>query len=157
MVKTQRITTLKDLYSPVTRFVNLLGLDFASCAIRTHISLGAMHGDGVDKRERRGSCQRPSRPPMACKKAACGKKLVGFTLGFLVVMGHLETGSSKAALNVKTFVSLAAVENALVTASLLGNKVEGLDDSEAEFLALLVLCDGDILNVADGAKTVNAV
>lgn len=94
---------------------------------------------------------------MACIKAACGKKLVGFTLGFLVVMGHLETGSSKAALDVKTFVSLAAVENALVTTSLLGNKVEGLDDSEAEFLALLVLCDSDIFNVADGAKTVNAV
>lgn len=72
-------------------------------------------------------------------------------------MGHLETGSSKAALDVETFVGLAAVKNALVTANLLGNKIEGLDDSEAEFLALLVLCDGDILDVADGAKTVNAV
>lgn len=35
--------------------------------------------------------------------------------------------------------------------------VERLDDSETELLALLVLCDSDILDVADGAKAVYAV
>jgi hypothetical protein len=31
-----------------------------------------------------------------------------------------------------------------------------LDDSEAELLALLVLCDSDIFDVAYGAQAVNA-
>jgi hypothetical protein len=69
----------------------------------------------------------------------------------------LETGSSEAALDVETLVGLTAVQNALVAANLLGDVVECLDDSETKLLALLVLCDGDILDVADGAKAVDTV
>jgi hypothetical protein len=72
-------------------------------------------------------------------------------------VGHLETSSSEAALDVETLVGLTAVQDALVAADLLGNVVECLDDSETKPLALLVLCDGDILDVADGAKVVDAV
>lgn len=71
-------------------------------------------------------------------------------------MGHLEACSSEAALDVETLVGFAAVEDALVAANLLGDVVEGLDDSETELLALLVLCDGDIFDVAYGAQAVNA-
>jgi hypothetical protein len=85
------------------------------------------------------------------------RKLLGFTLSALIVVGHLETSSSETALDVETFVGLAAVQDTLVAADLLGDVVERLDDSETELLALLVLCDGDILDVADGAKAVNAV
>ena len=66
-------------------------------------------------------------------------------------MGHLETSSSEAALDIEALVGLAAVEDALITADLLSDVVEGLDDSETQLLALLVLCDGDILDVADRA------
>lgn len=71
-------------------------------------------------------------------------------------MGHLETSSSEAALDVEALVGLTAVEDALITTDLLGDVVEGLDDSETQLLALLVLCDGDILDMADGAKVVDA-
>lgn len=71
-------------------------------------------------------------------------------------MGHLEAGTSEAALDVKALVGVAAVENALVTANALGNKVEGLDESQAELLALLVLGDGNVFDVADGTEVVDA-
>lgn len=71
-------------------------------------------------------------------------------------MGHLEACSSEATLDVETLVGFAAVEDALVAADLLGDVVEGLDDSETELFALLVLCDGDIFDVAHGAQAVNA-
>ena len=72
-------------------------------------------------------------------------------------MGHLKTSPSEAALDVETLVGLAAVQDAFVAANLLGDVIERLNDSETELLALLVLCDGDILDVADGAKAVDAV
>jgi hypothetical protein len=71
-------------------------------------------------------------------------------------VGHLQAGSSEAALDVETLVGFAAVENALVATDLLGDVVEGLYDSETELLALLVLCDGDIFDVAYSAQAVNA-
>jgi hypothetical protein len=85
------------------------------------------------------------------------KKSLRFTLLALIVVGHLETSSSEAALDIETFVGLAAVQDALVAADLLGDVIERLDDSETELLALLVLCDGNIFDVADGAKGVDAV
>lgn len=72
-------------------------------------------------------------------------------------MGHLETRPSETALYVEALVGLAAVENALIAADLLSNKVESLDDPETELLALLVLGDCNVFDVADGAEAVDAV
>ncbi|CAF3665819.1 unnamed protein product [Fusarium graminearum] len=58
------------------------------------------------------------------------KKSLRFTLFALVVVGHLETSSSETALNVETFVGLAAIQDTLVAADLLGDIIERLDDSE---------------------------
>jgi hypothetical protein len=79
-----------------------------------------------------------------------------FTLSGLVVVGHLQAGLAEAALDVEAFVGFAAVEDGLVAADLLGDVVEGLDDAEAELLALLVLGDGNVLDVADGAEAMDA-
>lgn len=74
---------------------------------------------------------------------------------FFVVVGHLQTSPLEAALDVESFVGLAAVENGLVAADFLGNVVECLDQSQTQFFALLILCDGDILDVADQAQVVD--
>lgn len=79
-----------------------------------------------------------------------------FTFASLVVMGHLQTCSSESALDVEALVGVAAVEDAFVAANLFGDEIEGLDESEAELLALLVLGDGNILDVADFAQAVDA-
>jgi hypothetical protein len=71
-------------------------------------------------------------------------------------MCHLQPRPLEAALDVEPLVRLAAVENALVAAHLCRDEVERLDDFEAEFLALLVFRDGDVFDVADEAKVVDA-
>lgn len=76
---------------------------------------------------------------------------------FLVVVGHLQSSPLEAALDVEALVGLAAVEDRLVGADLFGDEVEGLDQAQAQLLALLVLCDGDILDVSDQAEVVNAI
>lgn len=83
------------------------------------------------------------------------KGLLRLALGSLVVVGHLETSSSEATLDVEALVCLAAVENALVASNLLSNEVESLDEPKTQLLALLVLGDCDILNVADRAEAVD--
>lgn len=80
-----------------------------------------------------------------------------FTFASLVVVGHLKASSSESALDVEAFVGVAAVEDALVAANLLGDVIEGLDQAEAELLALLVLGDSDVFDVADFAQAVDAV
>lgn len=72
-------------------------------------------------------------------------------------MGHLQAGLAEAALDVEALVGLAAVEDALVAADVFGDEVEGLDEAEAELLSLLVLGDGNVFDVADGAEGVDAV
>jgi hypothetical protein len=75
---------------------------------------------------------------------------------FLVVVGHLQPGPLEAALDVEALVRLAAVEDRLVGADLLGDEVQGLDQAQAQLLALLVLCDRDVLDVANQAEVVDA-
>jgi hypothetical protein len=69
----------------------------------------------------------------------------------------LQACTAEPALDVETLVGVAAVENALVAADLGGDVVEGLDEAQAKLLALLILCDGDVFDVADVAKAVNAI
>lgn len=72
-------------------------------------------------------------------------------------MRHLQARSSEAALDVETLIRFAAVENALVAADLLGDKVKRLDQAKAQLLALLVAGDRNVFNVSDRSKVVNAV
>jgi len=81
--------------------------------------------------------------------------LLGLTLVSLVIMGHLQTGSPEAAFDVEALVGFAAVQDALVAADLLGDEIEGLDNAQTEFLALLILCYGDILDVPNETKAMN--
>lgn len=66
-------------------------------------------------------------------------------------MCHLQPRTFEAALNIEPLVRLAAVQNALVTAHLGGDKVERLNDLKAKFLALLIFCDGDVFDMSDKA------
>lgn len=72
-------------------------------------------------------------------------------------MRHLQARPPEPALDVEALVRLAAVQDALVAPHLLGDVVERLDDAETQLLALLVLCDGDVLDVADLSEVVDAV
>ncbi len=79
-----------------------------------------------------------------------------FAPGSVVVVGHFETGAAEAALDIEALVLLAAVENSLVAADVGGDVVEGLDEAEAELLALLILGDGNVFNVADFSERMDA-
>lgn len=83
-----------------------------------------------------------------CTRLSCSA--VGVAAA-VVVVGHLKTCAAEAAFDVEALVGLAAIEDRLVTANLLGDEVEGLDDAQTKLLALLVLGDGDVLDVADNA------
>jgi hypothetical protein len=74
----------------------------------------------------------------------------------LVVVRHLQTRPLEATLDVEALVRLRAVENSLVAANVLRDKVQRLDDPQTELLALLVLCDSDVFDVADEAEVVDA-
>lgn len=71
-------------------------------------------------------------------------------------MCHLESRPLESALDVEPLVRLAAIKNALVAAHLGRDEIEGLDELESELLALLVLRNGDVLDVADKTKVVDA-
>lgn len=72
-------------------------------------------------------------------------------------MSHLQTSPPESALEVEPLVCFATIENALVAADLCSNEIEGLDETEAELLALLVPSDGDVFDVANCAKVVNTI
>lgn len=79
------------------------------------------------------------------------------TRATIVVMCHLQSCSLVSALNIESFVGLTTVENALVATNFLRDEIEGLDKFQSEFLPLLILCDGDIFNVANEAEVMDAV
>jgi hypothetical protein len=86
-----------------------------------------------------------------------GEGLLRFTLVALIVMCHLQPCSPEAALDVEALVRLATVQDTLVTSDLGSNEVERLDDAQPELLALLVLRDGDVLDMTHEAEAVDAV
>ena len=51
---------------------------------------------------------------------------------------------------------MAAVEYALIAPQLLSDVFKRLDNAQPELLALLVLRDGNVLDVADEAKSMDA-
>jgi hypothetical protein len=70
---------------------------------------------------------------------------------------HLQSCPFVAALDIEPLVRLTAVQNALVTANLLSNEVQSLDQLEAEFLPLLVFGNGNVFDVTDKTKVMDAV
>ena len=91
------------------------------------------------------------------RKPANRHGLLGIvTLGAFEIVRHLQAGPPEPALDVEALVVLAAVEDGLVTPRLPGDEVEGLDDAQTQLLALLVLGDGDVLDVANGAEIMDA-
>ena len=70
-------------------------------------------------------------------------------------MRHLEPRPLEPALDIEPLVRLGAVENRLVAAHVLGDIIERLDDAQPQLLALLVLRDRDVLDVADQAEVVD--
>jgi hypothetical protein len=47
------------------------------------------------------------------------------------------------------------VQTYLIASHLLGDIVQGLNDPQSQFLALLILCNSDVLNVSDQAQIVD--
>jgi hypothetical protein len=70
-------------------------------------------------------------------------------------MRHLQPRPLKPTLDIKPLVGLTTVQNRLIAADLLRDKVERLDNAEPQLLALLVLGDGNVLNVPDEAELVD--
>lgn len=72
-------------------------------------------------------------------------------------MGHLQPSPSESTLYVEALVGLTAIEYALVAADLLGDVIERLNDPQSQLLALLILRDRDVLDVANYSQVVDAV
>jgi len=70
-------------------------------------------------------------------------------------MCHLQSGSLISAFDIEALIGFAAVKNTLIASDLFCNEVQSLDELQPKLLALLILCDRDILNVADYAKVVD--
>lgn len=68
---------------------------------------------------------------------------------------HLDARPAVAALLVESNVLLVAVKNDLVTAHALANSGKGVDNALAQFLALLVGVNADVLNVASKSSLVD--
>jgi hypothetical protein len=75
----------------------------------------------------------------------------------LIVVRHLQTRPLEPALDIEALVRLRAVKDSLVATHILRNKVQRLDDPQPKLLALLVLCDSNILNMTDETEVVNTV
>ena len=74
----------------------------------------------------------------------------------LIVVRHLQTCPLETTLDIEALVRLRAVKNSLVATHILRNKVQRLNDPQTKLLALLVLCDSNIFDVADEAEVVDA-
>jgi len=70
-------------------------------------------------------------------------------------MRHFQTGPLEPTLHVEALVRLAAIQDTLIASHFRGYGVKSLDDFQAEFLSLLVFCDGYIFDVADYSEIVD--
>lgn len=75
---------------------------------------------------------------------------------FVVVVRHLQASPLETALDVESLVGVTAIKDSLVAANFVCDEVESLDQPETQLLALLILCDGDVLDVANLAEVMNA-
>lgn len=72
-------------------------------------------------------------------------------------MRHLQPRPLEATLHIEALVRLGAVQNRLIAAHVLRNKIQRLDDAQPQLLALLVLRDSDVFDVAYEAEVVDTV
>jgi hypothetical protein len=72
-------------------------------------------------------------------------------------MRHLQPSPLESTLDIKSLVRFRAIQNRLVAAYFLGNKIKRLDKFETEFLALLVFRNSDVFDMANEAEIVDAV
>ena len=72
-------------------------------------------------------------------------------------MSHFEASSLETTLEIETLVGLTAIKNTLVAADLFSHKIQSLDHLQSQLLSLLILSDGDILDVAYEPEVVNAI
>ena len=81
--------------------------------------------------------------------------LVGSLRPLFIVMCHLEPSSSVSTLYIESFVRLTAVQYTLIASHLLCQVVQCLYESQAQFLPLLVLGNGDIFDMAHKTEAVD--
>lgn len=70
-------------------------------------------------------------------------------------MCHLQPCPLKPTLDIEPLIRLTAIQNRLITPNLLSYKVQRLNNPQAQFLALLVFGDCNVLNVADQTELVD--
>lgn len=70
-------------------------------------------------------------------------------------MRHLQPCPLEPALDIESLIRLTAVQDRLVAANLLSDKVQRLNNSQTQLLALLVLGDSNVLDVADQTELVD--
>ena len=72
-------------------------------------------------------------------------------------MSHLNSSSLIAAFDVETLVWLRAVEDRLITPDFFCHMIQCLYDMKTKVFPLLVFCNGDIFNVTDETKIMDAI
>jgi hypothetical protein len=87
--------------------------------------------------------------------ANSSRLLVGSLRPLFIVMGHLEPCSSVSTLHIESFVRFTAIQYTLIASHLPCQVVQCLYESQAQFLPLLVLGNGDIFDVAHKTEAVD--
>jgi hypothetical protein len=87
--------------------------------------------------------------------ANSSRLIVGSLRPLFIVMGHLEPCSSVSTLHIESFVCLTAIQYALIASHLFCQVVQCLYESQAQFLPLLVLGNGDIFDMAHKTEAVD--
>lgn len=72
-------------------------------------------------------------------------------------MCHLQACSPEPALHIEALVCLGTVQDTLVAADFLRHIVQCLNYPQTKFVALLILSNGDVLDVPNDSKVVNTV
>lgn len=72
-------------------------------------------------------------------------------------MRHLQSSSLVPTLHIKAFIRFTTVQDTLVASHFLSNEIQCLDELQAEFLALLILCHGNVFDMADKSEVMNTV
>jgi len=70
-------------------------------------------------------------------------------------MRHLQPRPLKPALDIEPLIGLTTVQNRLIAADLLRDKIKRLNNAQPQLLALLVLGDSNVLNVPDKPELVD--
>lgn len=74
------------------------------------------------------------------------------TRSLFIVVCHLQSCPLEPALDIKSFIGLAAIQNALVASDFFRNIIQCLYYSQAELLSLLVLGHYNVFDVTDHAE-----